>query len=197
MVGLGDFPGRGIQSEASAVSADGSVVVGRGSAVGGFKAFRWTATSGMQTVQDLLAAEGVSPAGWTLQYATGVSADGTVIVGIGINPRGETEGWRAVLPLTPVSTDGSPDATTDLTLVASPNPAGSRATLRFTLPADAPVRLSLHDVLGREVAVAADGWRAAGPQEASLDVSALPAGVYVARLAAGARTATQRLTVVR
>jgi hypothetical protein len=67
----------------------------------------------------------------------------------------------------------------------------------FRLPEAGPVRLAVYDALGREVAVVAEGWRAAGAHEAALDAAALPAGVYLARLTAGARTATRRLTVAR
>jgi hypothetical protein len=79
----------------------------------------------------------------------------------------------------------------------SPNPASARAVLAFTLEAPSAVRLALYDVLGREVAVLADGHRAAGAHAVALDVSALPAGVYLWRLAAGERDEWGRLTVAR
>jgi hypothetical protein len=52
----------------------------------------------------------VARTGWTLAAATGVSADGTVIVGRGINPSGETEAWIAILPepITAVEVDIKP-----------------------------------------------------------------------------------------
>ena len=76
------------------VSADGTVVVGSGDATGfpNGEAFRWTQAGGMQSVQALLTAKGVSTTGWTLDVATGVSADGQVIVGVGTNPSGHTQG---------------------------------------------------------------------------------------------------------
>jgi uncharacterized membrane protein len=37
--------------------------------------------------------------GWQLETATGISDDGTVIVGNGINPSGQEEGWIATLPV--------------------------------------------------------------------------------------------------
>jgi probable HAF family extracellular repeat protein len=85
------------------VSDDGSVVVGRAltsSNSASDRAFRWTPKKGMQNLQELLAKAGVtSVSGWILLGATGVSADGTVIVGEGINPAKEREAFRAVLPL--------------------------------------------------------------------------------------------------
>ena len=50
---------------------------------------------------------------------------------------------------------------------------------------------------GREVAVVADGMRPAGAHTATVDTQALPSGVYVARLTAGAQTVTRRFTVAR
>jgi len=37
-------------------------------------------------------------AGWSLERARGVSANGRTIVGTGTNPSGETEAWIAYLP---------------------------------------------------------------------------------------------------
>lgn len=51
--------------------------------------------------------------------------------------------------------------------------------------------------LGREVAVLVDAVRPAGRHEAAFDAGALPAGVYLVRLAAGAETLTRPITVLR
>ena len=60
-----------------------------------------------------------------------------------------------------------------------------------------PVRLSVVDALGREVAVLVDDVRAASPGQADFDASALAVGTYTVRLGAGALTQTHRLVVVR
>ncbi len=78
MVGLGDLPGGGFFSEAYDVSADGSVVVGRSAASDGrinYRAFRWTANTGMNALPD-----GNANVGPT-RTAEAVSGDGSVIVG--------------------------------------------------------------------------------------------------------------------
>jgi uncharacterized membrane protein len=93
MKGLGYLLGA-TSSDATHVNADGSVVVGKS----GGKAFRWTASDGMRSIQELLTAAGVSLSGWQLQIANGVSGDGTVIAGTGINPSGLQEAWIATLP---------------------------------------------------------------------------------------------------
>lgn len=88
-------------SEGFAVSADGTTVVGAGSNLslrGGGEAFIWTEEDGLRSIKALLEDEyGLDLTGWDLSDATGVSADGTVIVGRGTNPQGQFEAWRAEL----------------------------------------------------------------------------------------------------
>jgi uncharacterized membrane protein len=79
MVGLGDLPGYDISSMARAVSADGSVVVGRGSSESGWETFRWTAEDGMVGLGDI-------PGGIFQSAGEAVSADGSVVVGMGAGP---------------------------------------------------------------------------------------------------------------
>ena len=98
MVGLGFLPG-GSLSIAQGVSADGAVVVGSSGGGVPSEAFIWTDTSGMQSLRDVLVSQGDDLTGWRLTQASGISADGTTIVGLGINPSGQTEAWLASLAL--------------------------------------------------------------------------------------------------
>jgi uncharacterized membrane protein len=113
MVGLGDLQGYGLNSFAIGVSGDGSVIVGSSEAyfcapgcVNGdpeYEAFYWTEGGGMMRLVDLLIALGVDALdGWTLATARGVSYDGNIIVGDGINPFGDTEAWMVNLTTVPV-----------------------------------------------------------------------------------------------
>src|SRR5262249_38261040 len=55
--------------------------------------------TGAESIQQLLLADGIkSLAGWTLLDATGISANGTIIVGDGIDPQGNNEAWIADIP---------------------------------------------------------------------------------------------------
>jgi hypothetical protein len=66
-----------------------------------------------------------------------------------------------------------------------PNPATSQARVRFDVPHQASVDVSVLDACGRVVRTLAAGELAAGHYERQLDAgAALPAGVYVLRLAA-------------
>jgi uncharacterized membrane protein len=108
-VWLGHLPGPTgtIYSFASDISADGSVIVGGSGEDARFEAFRWTATSGMRSVQQMLQELGVDLGGWNLGFASGVSADGSVIVGNGTNPAGQPEAWVAVIPSSYVPEPGA------------------------------------------------------------------------------------------
>src|SRR6516162_6695027 len=101
MVGLDFLPG-GNRSSATGVNADGTVVVGTADdASGQPQAFRWTAETRVQSVLTLLQAAKADVnlfAGWQLRSANRVSADGTVIVGDGVDPLGLRQGWIARLP---------------------------------------------------------------------------------------------------
>jgi hypothetical protein len=76
-------------------------VVGFGStSTGGeIEAFIWDQTNGMRSLKDVLERSyGLDLTGWTLESATGISADGLNIVGYGKNPNGFTEAWIATIP---------------------------------------------------------------------------------------------------
>ena len=77
MQDLGGLTSSSMGSDANAVSADGSVVVGQvdyGSG-GKYHAFRWTSDGGMQDLGDLTA----NGTGWSVAYSA--SADGSAVVG--------------------------------------------------------------------------------------------------------------------
>jgi uncharacterized membrane protein len=119
---LGDLPGGAFQSFAYASNADGSVIVGRASVqgtcgpfgCGSFpRAFIWTRASGMQDLPELLRSKGLDLTGWRLDEARGVSDDGRVIVGTGLNPRGQIEGWVADLGAAECRADFNANGTLD------------------------------------------------------------------------------------
>jgi probable HAF family extracellular repeat protein len=89
-MGLGDLPGGFFQSEALAVSSDGSVVVGVSRSASGPEAFRWE--------NGAMIGLGGLPGGEFFSRAFAASADGSVIVGSGSRAgedSGETFIWDA------------------------------------------------------------------------------------------------------
>ena len=89
-------------SVANALSADGSVIVGQsGITFGETRAFIWDKANGMRELKSVLVAGNPGLANWNLRYATGISQDGLTVVGIGVNPNGDSEGYAAVLEVRP------------------------------------------------------------------------------------------------
>jgi hypothetical protein len=85
--------------------------------------------------------------------------------------------------------------TAGVDLAVRPNPLGASGSVTLALDRPRELRVAVHDVLGREVALLHAGLLAAGAHVLPLDASSLPAGLYllVARGADGA--AVRRLTV--
>src|SRR5690606_1315123 len=97
----------------------------------------------------------------------------------------------------PETAAAPPAAGTSGAARVGPNPASEETAIAFALDRPAAVRIALYDVLGREVGAVDAGRLTPGPHRLGLNLSGLPAGVYVWRLAAGARVETGRLTVAR
>lgn len=79
-----------------------------------------------------------------------------------------------------------------------PNPFNPITTLQFSVPADGHARLTVFDVLGREVATLFDGELKGGViQRATFDASALSSGLYFSRLEFNGAKITKRMMLVR
>lgn len=79
----------------------------------------------------------------------------------------------------------------------APGVIRSAGVLGFRLERPGPVECTIHDLLGRQVAVLARGPQAAGQHRVRWDAAGVPAGVYFARLHAGGRTQGCSVVVVR
>jgi hypothetical protein len=107
-----------------------------------------------------------------------------------------------ITDLTGASTPGEGRTTPDTfeLLGAYPNPFNPSTVLRFRTTGahgGTPLRLSVYDLLGREVAVLVDGMMPAGAHRAVFDASGLASGVYVVRLEAGGEWRTSRITLLK
>ncbi len=78
-----------------------------------------------------------------------------------------------------------------------PNPFNPATTLRFQLAREARVRLSVHDVAGRELALLLDEDMGPGEHSRQWRPADLPSGVYFARLRAEGATLTRKLVLIR
>jgi probable HAF family extracellular repeat protein len=103
-VAIPDLPGGNTRTNgpvlANAVSADGSIIVGRGVDETGVEPFIWDAARGTRNLTAVLRDDyglTASLAGWNLSEATAISDDGRIITGYGRNPSGDFEYWVADL----------------------------------------------------------------------------------------------------
>lgn len=85
---------------------------------------------------------------------------------------------------------------------AAPNPLPGAGAIRFTLPAAMDARLAVYDAAGRRVRILVDRALAAGSQAVSWDGrddrgAAVAAGVYFARLTAGAAERRSKIVLIR
>lgn len=98
--GLGSVEGIG-SGTPLAVSGDGSAIVGAAFDFINHEvfAFIWDEAGGMSDLKSVLTNDyGLDLTGWTLTSARDISDDGLTIVGDGINPNGDQEGWVVRLP---------------------------------------------------------------------------------------------------
>ncbi len=95
------------------------------------------------------------------------------------------------------------DAEAALPTVASitdayPNPFNSTVTIRFGLPSAGTVKMTVFDVLGREVTSLLNQSVSAGHHILSWEAGAtLPSGMYWIRLEAGTETSLRRVTLIK
>ena len=94
----------------------------------------------------------------------------------------------------PVATEVAPSAGLDVAVY--PNPTTGPVTVAVELAAPAEVRAEVYDALGRRVA-AADARLGVGFGSVPVDLTGLPAGVYVVRVVASEVAASRVVTVVR
>ncbi len=95
-----------------------------------------------------------------------------------------------------------PGITNILTVTAYPNPFNPRTTIAFDLPRGGYVRVSIHDVAGRDLGTVATGrfgagrhevvWSAADPQGRPL-----ASGVYFVRVVADGHVRTEKVGLLR
>jgi hypothetical protein len=78
-----------------------------------------------------------------------------------------------------------------------PNPFNPSTQIRFDLPEAGHVRLTIYDLLGREVAVVLDEMRDAGRHSVQFDARALASGMYVYRLTTASATQTRKMMLTK
>jgi hypothetical protein len=72
-----------------------------------------------------------------------------------------------------------------------PNPFNPTTEIKFTLPADSKVTLSVYNVLGQKVETLINGNLASGEHNVRFDASLLNSGVYFYRIEAGGKSGSK------
>ena len=80
---------------------------------------------------------------------------------------------------------------------AYPNPFNPTTSITYELPEPTSVRLSVFDMLGREVAVLVDGEKSAGRHSVRFNAEGLTSGIYIYRIHAGTFTQTKKFTLMK
>ncbi|MEM1055208.1 MAG: T9SS type A sorting domain-containing protein [Bacteroidota bacterium] len=121
--------------------------------------------------------------------------DGGTLCATGLSTWGEI-GIGGDETVNPVPNEPEPEVLPSrLAVAAYPNPTQGRATVRLALPAAGHVHATVHDALGREVAVLHEDALAAGEHE--MPLPRLAPGLYVIRVLSATATASAAVTVVR
>jgi hypothetical protein len=121
-------------------------------------------------------------------------ADGTVVEGML-----ELDSLHALFRPRPTSSVHPTASAPRIACLRSfPNPFNPTTTIRYELPAAAPVRLEIFDLMGRRLAVLINGrMAAAGAHEVAWSGEDAPSGVYVACLTTPNERITNRLMLLR
>jgi hypothetical protein len=98
---------------------------------------------------------------------------------------------------TSAGTEDSPTPLLYSLLQNYPNPFNPSTTIRYGLPRNSRVRLTVFNILGEQIRVLQDGEQEAGYHEFIFDAKSLPSGVYFYRIQAGTYTETKRLLLLR
>lgn len=90
----------------------------------------------------------------------------------------------------------SPESTGNSSLTQNhPNPVNAITTIGFSIPNARHVKLTIHDMLGREVATVVDQFMVAGTYSADFDATGMIPGGYFYRLAGDASAITKLMLV--
>lgn len=78
-----------------------------------------------------------------------------------------------------------------------PNPFNPSTLVTYTLPISGNVTLKVYDLVGREVAVLADGFQKAGEYAVSFNASSLASGIYLYQLQSGSFAQVKKMTLLK
>lgn len=78
-----------------------------------------------------------------------------------------------------------------------PNPFNPSTAIEFSLPKGENVKLEIFDVLGRSVQTIINEYKEAGNYKVYFNASALPSGMYIYRIDAGAKSSVKKMILMK
>lgn len=78
-----------------------------------------------------------------------------------------------------------------------PNPFNPSTKISYAIPTEGLVRLSIYNILGRQVATLVNDFRRAGYYDADFNASDLASGLYFYKLESGSFTETKRMLLIK
>jgi len=98
----------------------------------------------------------------------------------------------------PVSVGEHPELPSRFALEQNyPNPFNPLTRIEYMLPVGSEVKLTVHNVLGQEVATLVNEFRNAGSHSAEFSAANLPSGVYYYTIRAGSFTTTSKMMLMK
>lgn len=97
----------------------------------------------------------------------------------------------------PDAGEAAPPKMSSFELDNEPNPFNPRTMIAYSLPQAQQVRLSVYDVLGREVRRLVDGDQTAGRHEVVFEAGTLPSGTYFYRIETPSGVQTRKLVLLK
>jgi hypothetical protein len=82
-------------------------------------------------------------------------------------------------------------------VVTYPNPVRSNSRISYTLSDNSKVKLSVYNVVGKEVRTLVNTTQSAGQHEVNFDASSLPSGMYICRIQIGNKSVIQKISVAK
>lgn len=97
----------------------------------------------------------------------------------------------------PLTSVGSVAASNEILLNTYPNPAGEIATISYNVPASGPVKITMYDVIGTEVATLVNAQMDAGNYKYEFNTSNLSNGTYICKFEVGDYVVTRKFTILK
>ena len=110
---------------------------------------------------------------------------------------GEEDVYYTHIIPTIVGKDENPEHQDLISMEIYPNPYRDHTVIRYKIPGDCFVRLTICNIYGEEIRVLVDGEQPGGIYPVAINDELLPAGFYLCRLWAGKQNETSRLIKLR